>query len=108
MTLPDSTEGFKLCVNVEAVSAINEISIYTDANAFGLEQVKCRIDEQDNLSSIVCKNIGQLTCNTTKFIKFAFTIESNYYHNTFNEENIYYFGTMKIKRMDGEIITTTT
>lgn len=42
-TLPDSSEGFKLYANVEGALVVNEISIYTDVNAFGSDPVKCRV-----------------------------------------------------------------
>ena len=58
-TLPESDAGFKLIADIEAVSAINEISIYTDASAFGSDPITCRIES----TNIVCKNIGKLASN---------------------------------------------
>ena len=59
LTLPESTAGFKLEVNIEAVSVVNEISIFTDASAFGADPIKCVIDS----TNIVCKNIGKMASN---------------------------------------------
>ena len=59
LTLPESTAGFKLEANIEAISAISEISIYTDASAFGSDPIKCIVES----TNIVCKNIGKLAGN---------------------------------------------
>ena len=44
LTLPDSTEGFKLITDVKGTSLISDISIYTDASAFGSDPIKCLTD----------------------------------------------------------------
>ena len=76
LTLPDSTAGFKLEANVEAASVVNEISIYTDASAFGSDPVKCTVET----TNIVCKNIGKLSSNQTKYLKFAFVVKGTDYN----------------------------
>ena len=64
LTLPDSTAGFKLYVNVQATSVLNELSIYTDVSAFGSDPVKCIVDISDATEKyIICKNIGKLASN---------------------------------------------
>ena len=63
LTLPDSTAGFKLYANINAVSAISEVSIYTDAGAFGSDAVKCIVDTSATDKYIICKNIGKLASN---------------------------------------------
>ena len=92
LTLPDSTAGFKLEANIEAVSVISEISIYTDASAFGAESIECIVES----TNIVCKNIGKLASNQTKHLKFAFVIDKTDYSYFYSN-----FGAMQIKRMDG-------
>ena len=101
LTLPDSSAGFKLEANIKAVTAINEISIYTDAGAFGADPVKCTADATSKL--ITCKNIGKLASNQTKYLKFAFTIEKGNY----DEDDINELGTMIIKTNDGTNTITT-
>ena len=61
LTLPDSDAGFKLYVNVEAAEVVNDISIYTDAAAYGSSPVSCATDT--TAKKIVCKNIGKLASN---------------------------------------------
>lgn len=59
--MPDSDAGFKLIANVEAAEVINDISIYTDAAAYGSDPVKCATDT--STKQIICKNIGKLASN---------------------------------------------
>ena len=61
LALPDSTEGFKLYVKVTAASIVNEISIYTDAAAYGSATVTCLVDSSATEKYIICSNIGKLT-----------------------------------------------
>ena len=64
LTLPDSTEGFYLKAEVKAASIINDLSIYTDASAFGSAAITCVTDVTGATEKyILCKNIGKLTSN---------------------------------------------
>ena len=62
---------------MKAASIINDLSIYTDAAAFGSNIVTCASDASGVIEKyIFCHNVGQLISNITKYIKFAFIVDA--------------------------------
>ena len=58
-TLPSSTQGFKLRTKVTPVTLINDVSIYTDASAFGSATINCySLVDTDTFSYIDCLYLG--------------------------------------------------
>ena len=56
-TLPSSTQGFKLRAKVTTATWINDVSIYTDAGAFGTYSINC-YSLVDTDSYIDCLYLG--------------------------------------------------
>ena len=78
--MPDSTKGFYLQVNINAISVINDLSIYTDANAFNSASINCVTDTSDAIEkTIICRNIGKLESDKTKYLRFAFVANGRDY-----------------------------
>ena len=62
---------------MKAASIINELSIYTDAAAFGSNIVTCVSDASGVIEKyIFCRNVGKLISKITKYIKFAFIVDA--------------------------------
>ena len=69
-------------MNVKAVSIINDLSIYTDAGAFGSKIVSCYTDISTAEKYINCSNVGKLSTGTIKYVKFAFIVNTADYDST--------------------------